>query len=164
MSRTRRKPNVQRTRVWQPMQEAPLNPEYVAAMYPNGLAAYDIKRLRAFTNDIYSCVRIDRTDKWSYLTIKRHDRVAVHDWRHLQAIKTEVCGAEREAVELYPAESRLMDEANQYHLWVAPEGETLPFGDHTGRRVFTPEELRELDPHGKARQRALQPGLPGVAS
>ena len=38
-------------------------------------------------------------------------------------------GEENEGVELYPAESRLVDGANQFHLWVF-EDETvrLPFG------------------------------------
>jgi hypothetical protein len=32
-----------------------------------------------------------------------------------------------EAVELYPAESRRVDSANQYHVWAFP-GQRLPFG------------------------------------
>jgi hypothetical protein len=52
------------------------------------------------------------------LSIKRLDRTAVHDWRDLQRIKNEVVGQSYEAVELYPAEDRLVDTANQYHLWI----------------------------------------------
>ena len=63
-----------------------------------------------------------------WLCIKRRDRKPIHDWRELQAIKTELCGPEAEAVELYPAESRVVDAANQYHLFVLPEGERMPFG------------------------------------
>ncbi|MCB1423191.1 MAG: hypothetical protein KDJ69_12145 [Nitratireductor sp.] len=55
---------------------------------------------------------------WDHLSIKRVDRAPVHDWRDLQAIKNKLYGPEYEAVELYPAESRLGDTANQYHLWV----------------------------------------------
>ena len=58
----------------------------------------------------------------------RRDRSATHDWRHLQRIKNELCGPEREAIELYPAESRLVDTNNQYHLFVLPEGFTMPLG------------------------------------
>ena len=53
-----------------------------------------------------------------HLSIKRHDKQPVHDWRDMQAIKNLLCGAEAEAIELYPAESRLIDQANQYHLFV----------------------------------------------
>ena len=53
-----------------------------------------------------------------HLSIRRQDREAIHDWRHFQQIKNEICGTEREGLELYPAESRVLDAANQYHLYV----------------------------------------------
>lgn len=53
-----------------------------------------------------------------HLSIKRRDKDTCHDWRDFQRIKNELVGPEFEAVELYPAESRLVDTANQYHLWV----------------------------------------------
>ena len=42
--------------------------------------------------------------KCTYLSIKRKDKKAVHDWRHFQLIKNELVGEEIEAIELYPAE------------------------------------------------------------
>jgi len=51
----------------------------------------------------------------TWLSIKRRRKDHVRDWRHLQRIKTEVCGPDREAVELFPAESRHVDTSNQYH-------------------------------------------------
>lgn len=70
-----------------------------------------------------------------HLSIKRIDREPIHDWRDLQLIKNMVVGPEHEAVELYPAESRLIDTANQYHLYaIAVAGEEFPFGYH-GRLV-----------------------------
>jgi hypothetical protein len=54
----------------------------------------------------------------AWLSIKRRDRSTVHDWRDLQEIKNRIVGAEHEGFEIYPAESRLVDTANQYHLWV----------------------------------------------
>jgi len=53
-----------------------------------------------------------------WLSIKRLDKEPIHDWRDMQRIKNELVGEEHDAVEVYPAESRLMDTANQYHLWV----------------------------------------------
>lgn len=64
----------------------------------------------------------------TWLSIKRRDREAFHDWRELQRIKNAITGPESEAVELYPAESRLNDSANQYHLWVLPGTTKWPFG------------------------------------
>lgn len=63
-----------------------------------------------------------------HLSIKRLDKAPIRDWRDLQRVKNELVGAEFEAVEIYPAESRKVDTSNQYHLWVFPEGHRLPFG------------------------------------
>jgi hypothetical protein len=64
-----------------------------------------------------------------HLSIRPLCGTARHDWRELQAIKNAILGPECEAVELYPAESRLLDEANQFHLWgSATPGERVPFG------------------------------------
>ncbi len=64
-----------------------------------------------------------------HLSIKRLDRQPIHDWRDLQRIKNELFGSEHEGVEVYPAESLLVDTANQYHLWIFADADaTLPFG------------------------------------
>jgi hypothetical protein len=70
------------------------------------------------------------------LSIKTRDKAPLHDWRDLQHIKNELIGPEVEAVELYPAEKRLVDTANQYYIYAFPELETragsleqcFPFG------------------------------------
>lgn len=99
-------------------------------------------------------VQIDRTPRHGFdmalihLSIKRVDREAIHDWRVLQAIKNALVGEECEAIELYPAESRLIDTANQYHLWAFTDPEVrLPFGW---------QERSVVDkPIGKSKQRAF---------
>ena len=83
-----------------------------------------------------------------HLSIKSHDRKPVLDWRDKLRIKNELCGEDAEAVELYPAMNRVVDMANQFHLWVigstaGPSGIELttvgmswPFGfDHGGTLV-----------------------------
>jgi hypothetical protein len=68
-----------------------------------------------------------------HLSIKRRDRTPFRDWREVQEIKNAILGPECEAVELYPAESRKVDTANQYHLWGFANPELRwPFGFHTG--------------------------------
>lgn len=90
-----------------------------------------------YRNDTYQVIvrddepesNVGQWPKMIHLSIKRLDREPIHDWRDLQQIKNELVGAEHEAVELYPAESRLTDSANQYHLWVLADKEVrFPFG------------------------------------
>lgn len=49
-------------------------------------------------------------------------------WSEKQRIKNELLGEERTAIEVFPAVSDLVDEANMYHLWILPAGMRLPFG------------------------------------
>ena len=93
-------------------------------------------------NSIYQ-VNVKRMEKpkgWPcdiiHLSIKTLTKRAEHDWRDFQRIKNELVGPEHEAVELYPAECRLVDTSNQYHLWVMAEPEVFyPFG-FTQRAVW----------------------------
>ena len=52
-----------------------------------------------------------------WISFRRNDRKPITDWRDKQEIKNQMLGAECEAVEIYPAESRLNDTANQYHMF-----------------------------------------------
>ena len=70
-----------------------------------------------------------------HLSIRHQERKAIRDWRHFQRIKNELAGPEREAVEIFPPESQLVDTANQYHLCVLPEGTTSFFTWNDGRHV-----------------------------
>lgn len=67
-----------------------------------------------------------------YLSLKTLDKQPRHDWREMQRIKNELVGEEVESIELYPAESRLVDTSNQYHMYCFPElqfeGKKFPFG------------------------------------
>jgi hypothetical protein len=67
-----------------------------------------------------------------HLSIKRIDRQPIHDWRELQEIKNSLLGNETEAVELYPAQSRVADLANQYHLWALGDLQKWPIGFKEG--------------------------------
>ena len=65
---------------------------------------------------------------WVCLSIKRHDRKAECDWRIFQRIKNDLVGEKREAVQLFPSMDRVLDTANQYFLWVAPEKHIFGIG------------------------------------
>ncbi len=93
--------------------------------------------MHIYENDIYH-VELAFTPPYIELDIRRRDGQRCKDWRHFQQIKNELIGPEYEAVELFPAESRLVDTANQYHLWVYERsGFRFPFGFD---RRFVPSE------------------------
>lgn len=88
-----------------------------------------------------------------WLSIKRLDRgpVGIERFRDFQRIKNELVGPECEAIELYPAESRLVDTSNQYHLWAFTEPATrVPLG-YQEREVIT-----TAHPGGGARQQPYE--------
>lgn len=116
---------------WSPLKPVEVEGE-VVDVFENGL--YRVKRAAPNVN---WPTRVDNLDDTLWLVVNRLDGKPVHDWRHLQRIKNELAGPEREALELYPAESRLVDMGNAYHLWVLPAGERIPFG-HTRRVVAGP--------------------------
>ncbi|MEI9897687.1 MAG: hypothetical protein WDN28_28470 [Chthoniobacter sp.] len=92
-----------------------------------------------FVNDVYS-VRMRDAAPFVQLDITRFDGRPCTSWREFQQIKNELVGPECEAVELFPAESRLVDTSNQYHLWVNPDPNyRFPFG--YSRRVVLDEPV-----------------------
>jgi len=108
---------------WTPFEVVEISPQE-AAMLTEPVAV-------VLRNSRYQVIVRDRESPWgtiTHLSIRRLDRQPMHDWRVMQRIKNEVLGEEREGVELFPAESRLVDTSNQYHLWVLPAGMHFPFG------------------------------------
>ena len=97
-----------------------------------------VKGSRMFRNNEYTVTRhLADEDGMIMLSISRHaDRTHNVSWRDKQAIKNMLVGPEHEAVELFPAESRLMDTANEFWLWVLEnKSRRFPVGFHTGRMV-----------------------------
>ena len=81
-----------------------------------------------FKNDIYTCVVRVMSDGIIHLSFRTRDNSTEIPWPHKQQIKNDICGEEREAIEIFPAMSRIVDAANQYHLWVYPEEYIIPTG------------------------------------
>lgn len=112
------------------------------AQVDNSRLPEQLKEMNVWMNDIYTVfVRANQqvpgfpcTMTW--LSIKRNDKEPCRDWRHFQWIKNQLCGPENEGVELYPAESRLTDGSNQFHLFILDDPAIkFPFGFHEGRNV-----------------------------
>lgn len=110
---------------WEPFHAATVPPSYVLepgeTVWKNNLYTVYYNRRPAVNEDTGEAGIV------LHLSIKRNDREVIHDWRHLQRIKNAIVGPEQEICELYPAESRLVDTANQYHMW-GVEGVPMPFG------------------------------------
>lgn len=132
----------QRQSRWTPFEEASaaIGDDYVAgiakrlSMPVDQLRAaldVDMRDVRLFLNARYQVQRREQTENKVWLSIKRIDQqqAMFHSWRDFQRIKNELVGPECEFIELYPAESRLVDEANQYHLWGSADPEfRFPLG------------------------------------
>lgn len=76
------------------------------------------------------CSRLLRTDwgKVEHVTITKSGGEI--SWADKQQIKDELFGKSRTAIEVFPSESRLVDVADVYHLWVFDKNFKLPFGIH----------------------------------
>ena len=148
---------------WTPFEQATdlRAPGGVPYRAPDGMAVY---RNALYTVTVRAITAPAPFGRGFHLSVKRNDRAPLHDWRHLQRIVNELVGPEAEAVELYPAESRKVDGANQYHLWAFP-GYAFPFGQHF-REVCTPDEnAADSNPFVRAAvQRPFEAGDPWNAS
>jgi len=133
-------------RLWSPFCRSDLTPEQLRevgaeACYVNNLYQVDVRRMLPKEEGGFVM---------TYLSIKRRDKRHIRDWRDFQRIKNEIVGPEAEGIEIFPAESRLTDTCNQYHMWVFPPGHKLPFG-------FEGRVVGENPPDG-AVQRPFQAG------
>ena len=104
-----------------------------------------------YANDIYQAavdysawenVDANKPGRCIWLSIKNHEKTTEIPWQHKQWIKNDICGEEMEAMELFPAESRLVNTANQYHLWVFDQ---IPIG-------FNGRLISSLSPGGTGKQ------------
>jgi len=80
-------------------------------------AVQSMTAARIFENNLYR-VRLKHAPPFVQLSIRRLDGSPCKEWSHFQRMKNELVGPEHEAIELYPAESRLVDCSHEYHLWV----------------------------------------------
>ncbi len=96
----------------------------------------DQLHLQTFQNGQYTVI-LGHVPPLVRITVIRTDDQPVRSWKDLQEIKNIFVGPECEAVEVFPAESRLMDTANEYHLWAHPNPEfRFPFGFQCARTVI----------------------------
>jgi hypothetical protein len=112
---------------WEPLRQDPGRPE----LWGNSVVTAAVHKI---------------SDQVVHISYHRRDRAPIRDWRIGQRIKSQLAGPEWEGVELYPAESRVVDTSNEYHLY-AFAGD-LPFGFTDGERA-TQAQLDEVTgPYG----------------
>ena len=105
------------------------------ARAPNGVHAVLLNRDAGYIVQVSTVATPD--GEVDHLWIRRIDAAPIRSWTDMQRIKNECVfrGHSRIAVEVYPPQSSVVDDANMYHLWVYPAGFTLPFG--LGRGEWT---------------------------
>lgn len=86
-----------------------------------------------FYNDLYIVRICHRDEDFVHLSIIPVDGSPRHDWREFQEIKNQLAGKEWEGLELFPAESRLIDHCNSYNLFCYRERRKI--GIERGRSV-----------------------------
>lgn len=123
----------QQKKPWEPFAlTVPAPNEHAARLdpeqYARDMADYATGKQSMWINNRYLVIKKEMDNEFTWLSIRHLDRKPIRDWRHFQRIKNELCGEDREGFEIYPCEERLVDEANQYHLWILPKGERIPIG------------------------------------
>lgn len=124
---------------WQPLVPAHLKQNQMDSLAKT--LRSDEHSMDVWKNDLYTVIRSylraeerdEDSPKLVHLSIRRNDRSTAKDWRHFQKIKNQLVGEEAEGVELFPAESRMVDTSNQYHLWCIEAPGGFNFGWFDGR-------------------------------
>ena len=151
-----------------PVGEKYFKEETQEEVYVNDVYQVNVRRGIPLTND--------ENVKMTHLSVKRLDKGHQMDWRHMQLIKNELVGEENEGMEMFPAESRLVDGANQFHIWVFENPEMrFPWGfqqrlvtddDSIGnvQREFehVPEDLAENNKRYRELLKKYQDGEIGI--
>jgi hypothetical protein len=89
-----------------------------------------------------------------YISFSMKDGGHLIDWREIQEMKNQVVGEEHEAVMLFPKDSRCMDTANQFHLYIiGDKGQEFPVGWQCQKAVTD-----ETDGKADCNQRKLNKG------
>ena len=87
-----------------------------------------------FSDDGYSVMSRLISTEWGkveHITIQ-NSKMKGGDvpWSVKQEIKNELFGENRIAIEIFPAQNRLVDVMDVYHLWILPKNFKMPFGIH----------------------------------
>lgn len=84
---------------------------------------------RAYINGEYAVLVRTINTEWGKIRHAAIRNVNSTDisWAQKQEIKDKIFGKHKIGIEVYPAEEKLVDAANMYHLWILPINMELPF-------------------------------------
>lgn len=85
---------------------------------PNGL-------VQAWCNGIFAVQEYDKGG-WLYLMIRRHDQKPI-GWAEMQRIKNELYDPETIGIQVFPRESKLINDCNMYWMFLVPDTERTTF-------------------------------------
>jgi hypothetical protein len=91
------------------------------------------KIIKAYKNSEVAVLEYHLTIWWGFRRVKiRHlgirtfREVMLNRFYDLMSVKNQICGEDCVAVQVYPKESEIMDDANMVHLFVFPPGFRVP--------------------------------------
>jgi len=79
----------------------------------------------AFSSDNYVWHYRLRKDGCIHLKVRKRDKSPVLGWDILQNIKNYTFGKEKIAIEIYPKESKLVNEVNMRHLFILTQEQLI---------------------------------------
>ena len=99
---------------WEPLRERPVDIEKAKQL--DALHPFTVIKRSLWRNREWSCV-LWEGEHHLHIGIEHISQIPRHDWLAFQQIKNQLVGPDQEMVELYPAESRMVNCVNMYHLW-----------------------------------------------
>lgn len=119
-------------RPWKAWQAGPVPSEYRGdpAYEVMGSQGYLRGVTRAWQNGWFAVMARPISTEWGeaiHVMVRNQPNTPVRNWLDLMRIKDELFGSDLTAVEIFPPRTQVVDQANMTHLWVLPEGLSLPF-------------------------------------
>lgn len=114
---------------WQPFERVPESdrPELFAQQRERVGDLQSVWKNNRYIVQIYRRALGGGAMEASHLAVRRNDESEIQGWDDLQRIKNELAGGDRVALEIYPPEAEVIDQANMRHLFVLPAGTVAPF-------------------------------------
>lgn len=85
---------------------------------------------RAHRNNVFCVLHRTLTNQVQHFAIASLSGIRP-TWHEMQRIKNELASEDLTAIEIYPPEPEVVDEADMFHIWVLPTD--LPFGLHNSK-------------------------------
>ena len=96
------------------LRERPVDIEQAKQL--DALHPFTVIKRSLWRNREWSCV-LWEGEHHLHIGIEHISQIPRHDWLAFQQIKNQLVGPDQEMVELYPADSRMVNCVNMYHLW-----------------------------------------------